>query len=84
MSAQPKGRRLETPAGGKTLFAQRQDGLYRIVDPQGEVVGFMRSVLQQRWAISLTAEGPYQGTYADMPHAAQGILFYLRQGKGQA
>lgn len=81
MSGEPKGRRLETPAGGKTLFAQRQNGLYRIVDPQGEIIGYMRSVLQQRWAISLTAEGPYQGTYADMPHAAQGILFRRREGQ---
>lgn len=70
----PTGRRLETPAGGHTLFAQQHDGDYRVVDAQGQQVGFMRRVMKTRWAIALTYNDDFTGQYADMPHAAQGLL----------
>ncbi|AFU88237.1 hypothetical protein CcrColossus_gp367 [Caulobacter phage CcrColossus] len=73
-------RQIITPAGGVILYAKRVAGImYEIVTEQGETVGYMRRVLHSRWAIALTEDEEFKGTYADMPHAAQGILFRRRE-----
>lgn len=76
-STQTVGRKIQTPAGGHTVFAQQFDGDYRIVDEQGRELGFARRVprgSRAAWSIAAAHNGAFRGAYADLAHAAQGIL----------
>ncbi len=83
----PAGIKVRAAASGRLTYAQQHDSDYRIVDEAGQTIGWLRGYRRgsrRVWGISATYNGDFTGSYADMAHAVEGLLFQIAKAEARS